>query len=159
MHGAKVAAGQIAAAQSVLGANLSGLDLSKHDFSNRDLSNCNLSGCNLSGCNLTGCNLSGANLSGANLQGARLRGSRMDKGTRLAGAAGEPADTGASGVVQGARVLATAEWDSWGSEAPRTGVVSAFHPKNRDYIKVTWDDTGEQSDGIHASTVVLLDWA
>eukprot|EP01047_Picozoa_sp_COSAG01_P093206 COSAG01_NODE_24394_length_780_cov_1.591777_2_plen_29_part_01 len=29
----------------------------------------------------------------------------MDKGTRLEGAAGQPADTGAEGVRQGARVL------------------------------------------------------
>ena len=36
----------------------------------------------------------------------------MDKGTRLAGAAGEPADTGAEGVVVGARVLATEEQDA-----------------------------------------------
>jgi hypothetical protein len=35
------------------------------------------------------------------LAGARLQGARMDKGTRLEGAAGEPADTGAEGVVMG----------------------------------------------------------
>ena len=143
------------AAQSVLGANLSGLDLSKHDFSNRDLSKCNLSGCNLSGCNLSGCNLSGANLSGANLQGARLRGARMDKGTRLAGAAGQPADTGKEGVVKGARVLTTEERSSWGSGAPRTGVVSWVHCGG-EIIQVTWDDTGQESGYIQASTVVLL---
>ena len=98
-----------------------GYDFCGGDISRLNLSGLNLSQLDLSGCNLTGCNLSGANLSGARLQGARLRGARMDKGTRLAGAAGEPADTGAEGVVKGARVLATEEQDSWGSGAPRTG--------------------------------------
>ena len=79
----------------------------------------------------------------------------MDKGTRLAGAAGEPADTGAEGVVKGARVLATEEKGSWGSGAPRTGVVSAFDSSDG-LIRVTWDDTGEQSSWIKPSTVVLL---
>ena len=79
----------------------------------------------------------------------------MDKGTRLAGAAGEPADTGAAGVVMRARVLATEEQDRWGSGAPRTGVVSEVYSDNV-HIKVTWDDTGQQSNGIRAYNVVLL---
>ena len=150
LTGVKLSVAQLLEVCCVAGADLGGMDLSKRDLSKKDLS-----GCNLSGCNLSGANLSGANLAGANLSGARLRGARMDKGTRLEGAAGWPADTGAEGVVRGARVLTTEDRHAWGSGAPRTGVVSDGPDSDGD-IKVTWDATGRQSGGFKASTAVLL---
>ena len=73
----------------------------------------------------------------------------------IGGCTGEPADTGAEGVVQGARVLATEAMSEWGAGAPRTGVVNQMC-NNPEYVRVKWDDDGSTSD-IAKSTCMLLE--